>query len=127
FGLFGWLLRRAIADGIRSETDQRQKLLNRSDTDELLALANEEPRNFSAGGEELLAASLEAPTFWSKLFRHGFECRGLLRLRHRTRGEFTLEFLGQQVLREAIEWLPSVLGDRLQVRLSWNRLKGCYV
>ena len=127
FGLIGALIHTAFAEGERVEADNRQKLLDRADSEDLLALADDGPQSFRAGAADLRGSSLEIPSFWSRLFRFGFDCQGLLRLQHETRGEFIVELLGQNVIRTASDKLPSVLGDRLEVRAAWDRQAGRFV
>ncbi len=121
-GLVGGMIGGAIADslaaGQQAEARRRRDDLDRAPTDELQEMADAERRSFRAEVASFREASIVALTFWERLFTQNTAAR--LHFDHADRGRVTLVLPTPADVRQAIEHLSPVLGDKLKVNAVWN-------
>jgi hypothetical protein len=121
-GLVGGLIAGHIESKNRDQARSRRLELDLADPQVLLRIAEDGATNFRAVPDDLSEVCLEAPSFWESLMSTGV---GRLRFRHRERGKYSFEFQTLDDMKLAIDLLPPVLGDRLEINavMDWGKWK----
>jgi hypothetical protein len=122
WGATGGLVGGLVAWRAMQESKARQEGLDRATLDDLRALACQ-GHSWSCRGPDLLAARLEAPSWWETLSK----VQGRLRLSHAVKGEVKFQFLAFEDMHQAVALLPEALGARVDVNVVLDRLNRCYV
>ncbi len=127
FGLIGGLVAWSIIKSLNQRPTGRRYELDSLDAEELTARATCEKGSFPAEPDDLSEVRLEVPSHWHCLWWANHHCPGLLRLRHREHGSYTLQFLDPMGMKLAFETLPQLLGRRVDVRVWYSQQLGRFV
>jgi hypothetical protein len=84
------------------------------------------PLNFSLRVKDIEEAEIVKPSFWFAINHSRVPQIGLLNL-ITTEGNWRLALASAEDMRRALELLPSLLGDRLEVGIVWDKSRRCYV
>jgi len=122
-GALGWLIGSYIAGKAKKKTEDRQKILDEADLDELDRLIDEDKHSFRAEFAELSEVVIDPKSGWHQVAYSSPNHVGLLRFRHRKRGHIKLEFLSNEDLQLAIDTLPHLLPDPVAVNVVWDETK----
>lgn len=126
-GAIGGLVGGLIAHRMQKKTETRLKKLDDADWDGLLAMIEENKKNFQEDVSDVVEASIDPKSIWHQIAYSSPNHVGLLRIRFRDRGKMKLEFLAIEDMRLAVEQLPGILGEALTVNVVWNEAKKRFV
>jgi len=121
FGLVGGLIAWYLLKSLNQRPAAHRCDLDDLDTEELIARATYANGCFAAAPDDLSEVRLEAPSFWHSLWWGCFQYAGLLRLRHREFGQYTLQITEVMGMRLAAERLPQLLGGEMEVNAVFCR------
>jgi WD40 repeat protein len=114
-GLVGGLLA-AAASPARKNAARQEEL----DAKPLEEQREDHKHNFAILLEDVEEAEVVPASFWFRITYSNVAPVGLLRLRCRDRGPMTLALTTKDDVRRVLQLLPSRLGDKIQVGLSWD-------
>jgi hypothetical protein len=100
-----------LADRIRE--------LDSADETALRQSAEAGDRGFVVAPEDVSWMTLGAPSFWYRWIC-SVQHEAVLKFAHRTQGRWTLALPSFRDARRALEWLPRLFPDRVQVNLRWG-------
>jgi hypothetical protein len=127
FGLIGGLFACYLFRNLKKRTPPHVLDLDGLDAEELIGRAAYSKGCFAATRRQLSEVRLEAPTMAHTMWWAGLRCAGLLHLRHRKHGPYTLQVLEQDGMQVAVELLPQLLGRRVEVNVVFSRSQWRYV
>jgi len=112
----------SVIDSTRGDgLDARKKLLDTADTDELIQLSDEGGASFRARLDDLHNARIEPTSTWHTMQHIGNKYVGLLCFHHADKGDMTLEIPTANDMQTALDELPSVFVDDLDVNVILDR------
>lgn len=100
----------------------RNKLL---DLDEFSVdqLADEDRHSFAYAGEKITSVTID-PAPRSLLRKHG---PAILEIEHKSKGKMTFEFSTDDDVDRAIDFLPELVDEVLEINVRWDKAKECFV
>jgi hypothetical protein len=128
-GLIGGAIGSLIDDIIthRNLTKMKEVMdkLDLLDTEDLVEFAKGGGRNYHLPVHELKYARMDAPSWWESIFHS--QLQGHLRVRHQRKGEFRFVFERLEDMKSAMQLLPDVLGELLELNIVLDRRTWKYV
>jgi hypothetical protein len=98
---------------------ERIRHLDQADEAALRDEASLDHHCFVAGPDEVRNVCLDPPSFWYR-WLYGTEYEAVLRFHHLRQGKVALALPSVADARRAMEEMPRVFGDRLEVKLAWG-------
>src|ERR1700693_6253115 len=114
----------AMSEGRKAQARKREIDLDHADVEELQERADAERESFRIEITGLGDVSVEALSFWERLFTK--DCAARLHLWHPARGRVTVTFRHAEDVRAAIKYLSAALGERLVVNAVYDYGKQAY-
>jgi hypothetical protein len=127
FGVAGVVVGGALSAGAAQKRSRLLDQLEATKDRPLEEVMTLHKYSFPVHPGDLETASLEPFGLWRRLTYRRERHTGLFRFRHRIRGDYTLEFPAREEMRKALEWLPTALGEILQVRVAWDEREQQFV
>jgi hypothetical protein len=123
-GATGRLLRGALlGDQRQAEPRDRERLLDVADEVTLRQYADEWKGSFAADPKDVSRLRIGSTSWWRR-FLSGIEHEGMLTLQHRWEGKVTLALPSLTDVRCAVEELPRLFGEVVEINLPWGPGRG---
>jgi hypothetical protein len=123
-GLLGGYLAGQIEKGMKEQVHIRLWQMDIAEVEDLLRMAEQDRRSFRAPSDELANARLDAPSFWDFLWG---TTHGWFHVQHPDVGKLTLQIQTIDDMKRALDLLPGVLGDRLEINAVFDRRQWKFV
>jgi hypothetical protein len=108
-----------LGDQRQAEPRDRERMLGVADEFTLRQYAHEWKGSFVADPKDVSRLRI-GPASWWRRFLSGIEHEGLLTLRHRWKGKVTLALPSLTDVRRAVEELPRLFGEVVEINLPWG-------
>lgn len=112
---------------MEQNTAARTKQFDEASADELAKFVEGDRHSFRAQASELSEVSINPKSTWHSVMYSNDDHVGIFRFQHHQRGTMVSEFMTVGDMREALNSLPSVLGEKLAINVLWDEAKQTYV